>query len=265
MSVYDRYKHLKFSSRGSVLTITLDAPPTNAVTAGMHEDLKTVFITINQDPDTKVVVVTGAGDRAFSAGGDVNEMVRLLDQPMAAVLAMREASDMLYGLLRLEKPIIARINGHAIGLGATLALFCDLTYAVETAKLGDPHVAVGYTAGDGGALIWPQLIGYQRAREYLLTGDPIIAKDAAEIGLITRAVPADKLDETAYGMAERLASGASFAINSTKQAINMVLRSQFEAVIEAHSGLELMSHFSADHAEAAHAFLEKRKPVFTGK
>lgn len=265
MKAYDRYKHLRFSSGGGVLTITLDAPPTNAVTAGMHEDLKTVFTTVNQDPETKVVVITGAGDRAFSAGGDVNEMVRLLDQPMAAVHAMREAADMLYGLLRLEKPIIARINGHAIGLGATLALFCDLTYAVETAKLGDPHVSVGYTAGDGGALIWPQLIGYQRAREYLLTGDPIIAKDAADIGLITRAVPADKLDETAYGMANRLASGASFAINSTKQAINMVLRSQFEAVIEAHNGLELMSHFSADHAEAAHAFLEKRKPNFTGK
>ncbi len=265
MKAYDRYKHLRFSSGGGVLTITLDAPPTNAVTAGMHEDLKTIFTTVNQDPETKVVVITGAGDKAFSAGGDVNEMVRLLDQPMAAVHAMREAGDMLYGLLRLEKPIIARINGHAIGLGATLALFCDLTYAVETAKLGDPHVSVGYTAGDGGALIWPQLIGYQRAREYLLTGDPIIAKDAADIGLITRAVPADKLDETAYGMANRLASGASFAINSTKQAINMVLRSQFEAVIEAHNGLELMSHFSADHAEAAHAFLEKRKPNFTGK
>lgn len=265
MKAYDRYKHLRFSSGGGVLTITLDAPPTNAVTAGMHEDLKTIFTTVNQDPETKVVVITGAGDKAFSAGGDVNEMVRLLDQPMAAVHAMREAGDMLYGLLRLEKPIIARINGHAIGLGATLALFCDLTYAVETAKLGDPHVSVGYTAGDGGALIWPQLIGYQRAREYLLTGDPIIAKDAADIGLITRAVPAGKLDETAYGMANRLASGASFAINSTKQAINMVLRSQFEAVIEAHNGLELMSHFSADHAEAAHAFLEKRKPNFTGK
>lgn len=265
MSMYDRYQHLKFSSRDGVLTITLDHPPTNAVTAGMHEDFKTVFTTINQDPNTKVAVLTGAGERAFSAGGDINEMVRLLDDPMAAVHAMREATDMIYGLLRLEKPIIARINGHAIGLGATLALFCDLTYAVETAKLGDPHVAVGYTAGDGGALIWPQLIGYQRAREYLLTGDPIMAKDAAEFGLITRAVPADKLDEVVYGMANRLASGASFAINSTKQAINMVLRRQFESIVEAHSGLELMSHFTADHAEAAHAFLEKRKPNFTGK
>ncbi|MBD0416753.1 enoyl-CoA hydratase/isomerase family protein [Oryzicola mucosus] len=265
MSAYDRYKHLKFSSRSGVLTITLESGSTNAVTAGMHEDFKTLFTTINQDSDTKVVVITGAGERAFSAGGDVNDMVKLLSEPMVAAHSMREAGDMLYGLLRLEKPIIARINGHAIGLGATLALFCDLTYAVETAKIGDPHVAVGYTAGDGGALIWPQLIGYQRAREYLLTGDPIIAREAAEIGLITRAVKADKLDETVYGIADRLASGASFAINSTKQAINMVLRRQFEAVIEAHNGLELMSHFTADHAEAAHAFLEKRKPNFTGK
>jgi enoyl-CoA hydratase len=263
--MYDRYKHLKISSHEGVLTITMDHPPTNAVTAGMHEDFKTLFSTINQDGNTKAVVITGAGERAFSAGGDVNEMVKLLSDPAAAVSAMREAVDMVYGLLRLEKPIIARINGHAIGLGATLALFCDLTYAVETVKIGDPHVSVGYTAGDGGALIWPQLVGYARAREYLLTGDPIVAKDAAEIGLITRAVPADKLDETVYGMASRLASGATFAINTTKQAINMVLRRQFESIVEAHNGLELMSHFTADHAEAAHAFLEKRKPNFTGK
>lgn len=263
--MYERYKHLTIEKKGAILTVTLDNPPTNAVTEGMHEDFRTLFTTINEDPDTKVVVLTGAGERAFSAGGDVKVMVELLSKPADAVRSMREAADMIYGLLRLEKPVIARINGHAIGLGATLALFCDLTYAVETAKIGDPHVAVGYTAGDGGALIWPQLIGYARAREYLLTGDPILAGDAAEIGLITRAVAADRLDETVYGMAERLASGASFAINTTKQAINLVLRRQFEGIVEAHNGLELMSHFTEDHAEAAHAFLEKRKPVFKGR
>jgi len=262
--MYESIKALKLSQDHGVLTVTIDNPPTNAVNDALHSDLKNVFPEINRDEETKVVVLTGAGERTFSAGGDVNDMIRLLGDPRAATRSLLEAADTVYGLLRLEKPIIARINGHAIGLGATLALFCDMTYAVETAKIGDPHVAVGYTAGDGGALIWPQLIGYARAREYLLTGDPIPARYAAEIGLITRSTPAGDLDELVYGMARRLASGATFAINTTKRAINLVLRRQFEAVVEAHTGFELMSHFTADHAEAAHAFLEKRKPNFTG-
>lgn len=262
--MYDAYQHLKISRRGVVLTITIDTPPLNEVTKEMHTELSTLFGDINRDADTKVVVLTGAGTRAFSAGGDFHAMKAHLKEFSGTIQSMREAVQVVHGLLRLEKPIIARINGHAIGFGATLALYCDLTYAVETAKIGDPHVAVGYTAGDGGALIWPQLIGYARAREYLLTGDPLTGKQAAEIGLITRAVSAEHLDETVNAMADRLATGATFAINTTKQAINMVLRQQFEAIVEAHVGLELMSHFTADHAEAVHAFLEKRQPVFTG-
>ena len=263
--MYDAYTHLKLTRRGPVLTVTIDNPPTNAVTQAMHTELTTLFTTINADKDTKVVVLTGAGERTFSAGGDFNHMKGNLSDPRGIVKAMREMVDVIYGLLRLEKPIIARINGHAIGFGATLALYCDLTYAAETAKIGDPHVAVGYTAGDGGSLIWPQLIGYARAREYLLTGDPLLGRDAAAIGLITRAVPAAELDATVDGMADRLAAGATVAINTTKQAINMVLRRQFEGVVEAHAGLELMSHFTDDHAEAVNAFLDKRSPVFAGR
>ncbi|APO70697.1 crotonase/enoyl-CoA hydratase family protein (plasmid) [Rhizobium gallicum] len=260
-----QFQAIKTEKKENILTITIDHPPTNAVNAAIHTDLRNIFPMINNDPETRVVVITGAGERAFSAGGDVHHMVELLDDHQAAIASMKEAQELLYGLLRLEKPLIARVNGHAIGLGATLALFSDLIYAVETAKIGDPHVRVGYAAGDGGALIWPQMIGYARAREYLLTGEPLLAKEAAQIGLINRAVPLDSLDDLVYGMARRLAAGPTVAINSTKQAINLVLRRQFEGLIEVHSALELVSHFSADHAEAARAFLEKREPVFTGR
>jgi enoyl-CoA hydratase len=264
--MYDRCDQLKAERRADgILVLTLDAPPTNAFQGAIHDALRMILEDVNRDPDVKVIVITGAGDRAFSAGGDINQMRYLLDHPRENAEGFQEARRLLNALLRLERPIIARINGHAIGLGATLALYCDLAYAVETAKIGDPHVAVGYVAGDGGALIWPQLIGYMRAREYLLTGDPILARDAAAIGLINKAVPAEDLDTVAFGMAERLASGASVAINLTKQAINLPLRRHFEGMIDAHVGMELISSFSEDHREAVSAFADKRPPRFTGR
>lgn len=263
--MYEAYRSLKIERRGAVLVVTLDNPPTNAADLGTHRELSTIFEDIARDDATKVVVVTGAGSRAFSAGGDIDVMVDQLTNIESLQLQFTEAQRMLHALLALEKPLIARINGHAIGFGATLALFCDITYAIETAKIADPHVGVGLVAGDGGALVWPLLIGYARARELLLTGDAIVARDAASIGLITRAYDSiEALDAAVYGMADRLAGGATRAINGTKAAINLVLRAQIESLITAHSGLEFMSAFSADHREAVLAFKDKRKPSFTG-
>ncbi|HEY6868200.1 MAG TPA: enoyl-CoA hydratase-related protein [Novosphingobium sp.] len=263
--MYEYCQHLRVERRGQgILVLTLDNPPTNAFTDPMHDELRRALEDVNHDRETRVIVVTGAGDRAFSAGGDIQHMRDLLDQPRQTLDAFIEARRLLNALLRLEKPLIARLNGHAIGLGATIALFSDLCYAVEHAKIADPHVAVGYAAGDGGALIWPQLIGYMRAREYLLTGDPILATDAAALGLINRAVPPAELDAAAFGMAERLAAGASVAINLTKQAVNLPLRRQFEGMLDASVFFEAVSAMSDDHREAVMAFLEKRSPQFTG-
>lgn len=261
--MYESYSHLKFERRGKVLVITLDNPPTNAADIGIHRELSTVFEDVARDAQTNVVVVTGAGTRAFSAGGDLDVMIDQFTNHDSLRTQILEAHRLLHALLALDKPLISRINGHAIGFGATLALFADISYAIETAKIGDPHVGVGLVAGDGGALIWPQLIGYARAREYLLSGDPILAGAAADIGLITRAYPThEALDEAAYGMAERLAAGATPAINGTKAAINMVLRAQLGPLIEAHGGLEFMSSLTAEHREAVMAFKEKRKPNY---
>ncbi len=262
--MYEAYKSLKITRDGGILTITLDNPPVNAVTKEMHRELTEIFVDINRDPATKVVIVTGAGDKIFSAGGEFSAMQVSIEDPKAVVVSMQEGIKLMHAFLGLDKPVIARINGHAIGFGATLALFCDLTYAVETAKIGDPHVLVGYAAGDGGALLWPLLIGYARARELLFTGDSLRASDAANMGLITRAVNAGALDDTVNTMAKRLSEGATVAINATKQAINMNLRRQFDGLIEAHIGLELMTHFSNDHVEAVTAMLEKRAPKFSG-
>ena len=190
------------------MTITLNAPESlNSFTGGMHNSMSRIWDDVNDDPEVHVVVLTGAG-RAFSAGGNVINMQKKIDDTASWDAGMPEAKRIVFRILECDKPIIARVNGHAVGLGATVALLCDIIIAADHAKIGDPHVNAGLVAGDGGALIWPQLVGFARAKEYLLTGDLMSAAEAERIGLINHAVPADQLDEKVYGLARRLAAGA---------------------------------------------------------
>ncbi len=266
--MYENYKELKIERRGKILVVTLDNPPMNASTPGAHAELARIFEEINHDHDTNVVVLTGAGERAFSAGGDINGMIERIQSADHASWnrSMLEARHIVNGLLRLEKPLIGRINGHAMGLGATLAAFCDISYMIADAKIADTHVNIGLTAGDGGALIWPFLIGFQKARFHLLTGEPLTGREAAEIGLVSHAVETiDELDAAVYAMAERLAGGATLAVNTTKMAINLVLRNVLEGLIETHLGFETQTALTHDHLEAGLAFRDRRTPEFRGE
>lgn len=265
MRVYEGYETLKIARAGGIVTVTFNRPEVkNATNAQMHQELARIWPDIANDSDARVVIVTGAGD-AFSAGGDIAGMKGSLDDHARWVDSMLEARDILRGVMDLDLPVIAKVNGHAIGLGATLALFCDIVIARDTAKIADPHVKVGLVAGDGGSLIWPALIGYARAKRYLLLGEAITGAQAAEIGLVTEALPSDQLDARVDAIATELAGGAAVAIRLTKRAINMDLRQRFDAMIEAHLGYETMSHLSEDHREAVMAFSEKREPRFTGR
>lgn len=259
---YDKYRFIKASRDGAILTLTMDAPPLNAAAFDLHDELSYIFYDVAKD-DCSVVILTGAG-KAFSAGGDLNEMLANTENPKRQADMMIRAPHIVHSLLALDVPVIARVNGHAMGLGATLALLCDVTIMNEDAKIADPHVNVGLSAGDGGALIWPLLIGYARARHHLLTGDPLTGKEAQEIGLIHRAVPLVELDDAVSAYAQRLATGATYAIRATKRSINMALRQQATALAEAHAGIEGLTLSSADHREAIEAFLAKRSPVFKG-
>ncbi|SCW38354.1 enoyl-CoA hydratase [Sphingobium faniae] len=260
---YDKYRFIKAERAGAVLTLTMDNPPMNAAAFDLHDELSHIFYDVAQD-DCSVVILTGAG-KAFSAGGDLHEMLGNTQDPSRQAAMMVRAPHIVHSLLALDVPVIARVNGHAMGLGATIALMSDVAIMNEDAKIGDPHVNVGLSAGDGGAIIWPLLIGYARARHHLLTGDPLTGREAAEIGLIHRAVPLSELDEAVEAYAARLANGATFAIRATKRSINMALRQQAAALVDAHAGIETLTLSSADHREAIEAFLAKRAPAFKGR
>jgi enoyl-CoA hydratase len=261
---FANYKSLTFGRRGRILEITMNRPETlNAVDEAMHTELARVFVDVSNDPDCDVAVLTGAG-RAFSSGGDINWMQKMIDQPASFERTAREGKQIVFSLLDCEKPVIAKLNGHATGLGATIALFCDVIFAADHAKIGDPHVSVGFVAGDGGAVIWPQLIGYARAKEYLMTGDLLSAADAARIGLINHAVPAGELDARVNQFADRLASGATKAIRWSKLSANIGLKQLAHSIMDASLAYEAMSNVTRDHQEAVNAFRERRVPSFTG-
>ncbi|MBP1847264.1 enoyl-CoA hydratase [Rhizobium petrolearium] len=262
---YESYRELGLEIRDRVLTITLNRPDkANAVNEPMHEELARIFQDAALDDDVDVIVLTGAG-RAFSAGGDVDWFQKMIDQPSAFEKTAAEGRRIVFSMLDCEKPIVAKVNGHAAGLGATMALFCDVIFASDKAKIGDPHVSVGFVAGDGGAVIWPQLIGYARAKEYLMTGELIPATYAAQIGLINYAVSNEELDVRVDEFVARLQAGARKAIRWTKVSVNIGLKQLAHSMMDASLSLEAQSNMTDDHQEAVNAFREKRTPVFTGR
>jgi enoyl-CoA hydratase len=230
----------------------------------MHEELSRLFYDIDADANTDVVILTGAG-RAFCGGGDIKAMEDWYKNPVTFEVMAREAKKIIFGILDCEKPIICKMNGDAYGLGATLALFSDIIFASDKARIADPHVKVGLAAGDGGAIIWPQLIGFARAKEFLMTGDAIGAVRAAEIGLINHAVPAEQLDEKVTEFATRLSAGALKSIKWTKISVNIALKQLAHSIMDTCMAYETLSNRTEDHAEAVNAFVNKRKPSFSGR
>ncbi len=262
---YDQYEGVLTEKKDKVLTITLNAPESmNAFSAVMHRTMSRIWDDVADDHEVNVVVLTGAG-KAFSAGGNVIAMQQKIDNPeIWDATTVPEAKRIVFRMLECDKPIIARLNGHAVGLGATVALLCDIIVAADHVKIGDPHVNAGLVAGDGGSLMWPQLIGYARAKEFLFTGDLMSAADAQRIGLINHVVPADQLDEKVYGLANRIAAGATKSIRWTKQVLNVPLRQIAHSTMDLSISLETQSNLSKDHREAVQSFAAKRKPNFTG-
>lgn len=260
---FEDYQRFKFRRDGRVLTCAFSGNAVNAVDALMHDELAELFVDLQHDDDSDLIILTG-DNKAFCAGGDFDWFDQQIRDPRTFRAIAYDAKRIVSGLLDLEKPIIARLNGAAAGLGATIALLCDVIIADEAAKIGDPHVKVGLVAGDGGAVIMPLLIGMAKARDLLLRGRVLSGKEAQEIGLITHVHPQDQVLAEAKAIARELAALPHNAVAWTKLSVNKSLKDQLNLVIDASMAFEMLTMLSNDHAAAVKAFVEKRKPEFKG-
>lgn len=261
-----KYETVLVEQSGHVLTATLNRPESlNAVNPTLHLELEEFFHEVAHDDNVRAIVLTGAG-RLFSAGGDVKGMKNRPDTPgLVTRRSMYVPGEIIHGLLAIPHPIIAAVNGDAVGLGATLALFCDIVVMNETARIGDTHVKVGLVAGDGGGVIWPHLIGVNKAKEYLMRGAFIRGAEAEKMGLVNYAVPADQVLPKARELADELAAGAVWAIRWTKMSVNKILKERANLLLDTSLAYEWLTMASQDHREAARAFVEKRRPNFIGR
>lgn len=264
---YSKYQALKLDLRDGVMTVTLSNPgKRNAINAQASEELCHIWDDLHVDPQVQVIILTGEGD-SFCSGADVSALADAAQGERRKSLtnaSSRLARKQLMSMLDCEKPILAKVRGVAYGLGLTLALACDMVFAAEGTRLCDSHVKVGLVAGDGGVLLWPMAVGIHRAKEYLMTGEPMTADVAERIGLINRALPDDKLDAHVLAFVEKLKALPPHAVNYTKHALNQVLRQVGQAAFETSLGYEVYSMGMNDVAEATRAMVEKRKGNYTG-
>jgi enoyl-CoA hydratase len=230
----------------------------------MHDELAPMFRRLAEDRDVRVAVLTGAGDKAFCAGADFGGMQDNTEAGYAEGYPelMIGSAALVRAQLHVPQPMVAAINGDAIGLGATMGLFCDITFMAEEARLADPHVNAGLVAGDGGAILWPMLMGLNRGKEFLLTGDIMGAEEAYRMGLVNHLLPRAELADAALAMAQRLARGPQVAIQFNKRLANLELVDRMNRILDASLAMEAITFGTADHREAVQAFIEKRPPSF---
>ena len=261
---YSRYeeKHLKVTIEDRVATITLSRPEVhNAINYDMHVGLESIFREIGVDRNVGAIIITGEG-KSFCSGGDVKGFGHPDERPIDQLRGTRY---LVQEMINCEAPIISAINGTAAGLGATVALLADVTYMSDKAKIGDTHVKMGLVCGDGGALIWPMLIGPHRAKELLMAARLVPGQEAADMGVVNHCVPHDELLEHASAYAKEVANLPIAAVRWTKMAINQMLKTQMVQVFDFGVAAEHLSVHTEDMKEAISAFAERREPQFTGK
>lgn len=258
---YSQYETLKIEKSDGIAVVTLNRPPNNLVNARMHTELRDIPHDLNHDDDVRAIIFKAEG-RHFASGGDFALFEGMANQKENQRL-YDEAREFIWNMIDLEKPAISVVQGQASGMGCQLALMCDMCFAdEETGRFVDGHMFIGVPPGDGGALVWPILIGVMRAKRYLFTSDPCPAKEAERIGLISAALPAGKLMQTAMEWAQRFANGPTLAIKGAKAALNQWYRMAAPAAFHYSWALQMGASGKAEFNEATAALKEKRKPKF---
>lgn len=261
---YAAFTNLSFDNPApGVLRITLDAPNLNAVSARMHTELADVWPVIDRDPDTRAVLVQGAG-KAFSAGGTFESIEDMSRDYTVRMRVMREARDMVYGVLNCGKPVVSAIHGPAVGAGLAVGMMADISIAGKKAKIVDGHTRLGVAAGDHAAICWPLLCGMAKAKYYLLTCEVLTGEEAERIGLISKAVDDAEVHAEGLRVATALAAGSPSAISWTKRSLNHWYRTA-APIFESSLGLEFIGFGGPDVHEGVAAHRAKRSPDFVAR
>jgi len=249
---------IRVESDGPVRLVTLNRPEAmNAFDREMQAELPRVLTELSQDTDARAVVLTGAG-RAFSAGGDIANFPLNKADVYYRRAGLREGRRLFDELISLHLPVVAAVNGPAVGLGCTVATACDIVFMAESAFFADPHVTVALVAGDGGAITWPALTSLLKAKQYLLTGDRMPAREALAIGMANFVVPSEELMDAATAFARRLAGLPPQAVQDTKLLLNQVLRERAAGALPFGLAAESQSCDTAEYAQAPVKFAERR-------
>ncbi|HVV38238.1 MAG TPA: enoyl-CoA hydratase/isomerase family protein [Acidimicrobiales bacterium] len=248
---------ISVTANNAVRVITLDRPDElNAFSGELHDSFVQLWSRLRDDTDARAVVLTGAG-RAFSAGGSYADFERRRVDLDFRQHEMDHARDIVMGMIDCPLPVVAAVNGPAVGLGCTVATLCDVVFMADGAFLADPHVSVALVAGDGSAVSWPAHTSLLKAKQYLLTGDRIPAEAAVSIGMANFVVPRDKLLDAALAFAHRLAAQPPQAVRESKRILNEVLRRNAERALQSGLDAEYASHDTPEYAASAEAMKPK--------
>ncbi|WP_449240323.1 enoyl-CoA hydratase-related protein [Desulfoscipio gibsoniae] len=257
------YEVIQLTKENGVAVITLNRPPVNPLNSQMFRELALAADELQADASVKAIIVTGGGEKAFAAGADISEIA---DLTPVEVYSFNQISRTAFDKLEsLDKPVIAAINGFALGGGCELALCCDFRLASDTAKFGLPEVGLGIIPGGGGTQRLPRLIGMAKAKELIFLNDIIDAAAAERLGLVNNVVPANLLMEEAQKLARKLSSKPAVAMSMAKSAINAGINMDLNSALIFETKSFVTAFTSEDRKEGLGAFMKKRKPNFTGK
>jgi len=251
---YKPTSQLKMDTDGAVTILTINNPGMrNAFGDELHPAMRDVWGHLAADRSVRAVVLTGAGS-AFCAGGSIPGFIRSYEDPEHRRASLRGARRLMDAMAEFPKPVVAAVNGPAVGLGCSIAVSCDIVFMAESAFVADTHVSIGLVCGDGGAVAWPLMMSLLRAKEYLLTGDRIAAAKAVELGLANRVVPDADLMPEALAFARRLASQPAQAVQETKRALNLHLQQAISLVAPFALAMESESFGTPDLRQAVEKF-----------